>query len=251
MRSLPERPSLEQLKKQAKLLLRAAHARDQAALQRIKVLPAFAGMPASELAAIELALHDAQSVIAREHGFPSWRALREEVEARALSFDAALDEFVRCATGGRHDRAERLLELHPSIATATLPTALVLGDVSGVESRLRERPELATQPAGVQQWEPLLYVCHSCMHRNVPARADGFVAIARRLCELGVNPNAEYHWAWHPELPRTALWAAVCEVRHLPLAEVLLEAGAKPTDGVTAHIAGSFGKLEALDLLHR
>src|SRR5690606_21486804 len=140
MSSLPARPSLEQLKKQAKLLLRAAHARDQAALQRIKVLPAFAGMPASELAAIELALHDAQSVIAREHGFPSWRALREEVEARALSFDAALDEFVRCATGGRHDRAERLLELHPSIATATLPTALVLGDVSGVESRLRERP---------------------------------------------------------------------------------------------------------------
>src|SRR5690606_21680415 len=130
-------------------------------------------------------------------------------------------------------------------------TALVLGDVSGVESRLRERPELAAQPAGVQQWEPLLYVCHSCMHRNVPARADGFVAIARRLCELGANPNAEYRWNWHPELPRTALWAAVCEVRHLPLAEVLLEAGARPTDGVTTHIAGSFGNVAALDLLRR
>lgn len=251
MRTLPERPSLEQLKKQAKSLLRAARAQDKAALHRFRLLPAFESTAASELAATELALHDAQSVIAREHGFPSWNALREEVEVRALSFDAALDEFVRCATGGRHDRAERLLALHPSIATATLQTALVLGDVSGVEARLRECPELAAQPAGVQQWEPLLYVCHSCMHRSVAARADGFVAIARRLCELGANPNAEYRWNWHPELPRTALWASVCEVRHLPLAEVLLEAGANPTDGVTAHIAGSFGNVVALDLLHR
>lgn len=42
----------------------------------------------------------------------------------------------------------------------------------------------------------------------------------------------------HPELPRTALWAAICAIAHLPLAEVLLEAGANPTDGVAAHIAG-------------
>ena len=38
---------------------------------------------------------------------------------------------------------------------------------------------------------------------------------------------------------------------HLPLAEVLLEAGANPTDGVTTHIAGGGGNLDALDLLHR
>ena len=65
------------------------------------------------------------------------------------------------------------------------------------------------------------------------------------------NPNAEYHWNWHPELPRTALWGAVCAVSHLPLAEVLLEAGANPTDGVTSHIAGGGGNLAALELLHR
>ena len=89
------------------------------------------------------------------------------------------------------------------------------------------------------------------MSKDAPARVDGLVAIARRLCALGANPNAEYHWNWHPELPRTALWAAVCAVRHLPLAEVLLEAGANPTDGVTGHIAGGGGNLEALELLHR
>jgi Ankyrin repeats (3 copies)/Ankyrin repeats (many copies) len=47
------------------------------------------------------------------------------------------------------------------------------------------------------------------------------------------------------------LWAAVCAVGHLPLAVVLLEAGADPTDGVTAHIAGGGGNLDALELLHR
>jgi hypothetical protein len=71
------------------------------------------------------------------------------------------------------------------------------------------------------------------------------------LCALGATPNAEYHWNWHPELPRTALWAAVCAVRHLPLAEVLLEAGANPTDGVTVHIAGGGGNIAVLELLHR
>src|SRR5204862_4762352 len=122
------------------------------------------------------ALHDAQSAIAREHGFPSWTALREEVEARTLSFAAALDEFLRAATGGASGRANRLLALHPNIATATLQSALVLGDAASVEARLRDHPALATQPGGPQNWEPLLYVCHTCMHRRPASdvrRPDG------------------------------------------------------------------------------
>jgi hypothetical protein len=47
------------------------------------------------------------------------------------------------------------------------------------------------------------------------------------------------------------LWASICTVGYLPLAEVLLEAGANPTDGVTTHISGGGGNLAALDLLHR
>jgi ankyrin repeat protein len=248
---LPERPNLEQLKKQAKSLLHAAQAGDASALQRFTALPAFSNKSSSDLRALGLALHDAQSVIAREHGFPSWNALREEVEARTLSFDAAVDEFIRCATGGATGRAQRLLALHPGIAAATLQTALVLGDAGAVDARLRQRPELVTEPGGVLQWEPLLYACHTYMHNLEPARVDGLVAIARQLCSLGANPNAEYHWNWHPELPRTALWAAICAVGHLPLAQVLLDAGANPTDGVTTHIAGGGGNLAALDLLHR
>ena len=250
-RQLPDRPNLEQLKKQAKSLLRAAQARDTDALRRFTALPAFSSTSIERIDVRDLALHDAQSVVAREHGFPSWTALRDEVDARTLSFEAAVDEFLRSATGGASGRANRLLALHPNIAPATLQTALVLGDAEAVEARLRDHPELATQPGGPQNWEPLLYVCHTCMHLAEPARVAGLVTIARRLCALGANPNAEYHWNWHPELPRTALWGAICAVRHLPLASVLLEAGANPTDGVSVHIAGGGGHIEALELLHR
>ena len=249
-RELPARPSLENLKKQAKSLLDAARAGDADALTRFNLLPSLAGT-AAQIGSADLALHDAQSVIAREHGFPSWNALREEVEVRALSFDAAIDEFVRAATGGATARAERLLALHPPIAAASLQAALVLGDGAEVEARLSEDPALVNRSGGVQDWDPLLYVCHTSMHKREPARLDALVMIARKLLALGANPNAEYHWNWHPELPRTALWGAVCEIRHLPLAEVLLDAGARSTDGVTAHICAGGGNVEALELLRR
>jgi ankyrin repeat protein len=251
LRDLPARPNLEQLKKQAKSLLRAAHARDADALRRFAAaLPSLAGVPADRLAPGDLALHDAQSVVAREYGFDSWPLLREEVEARTLSLEAAVDAFVRAATGGASGRAARLLALWPAIASATLHTALVLGDADLVEARLQADPALTTKAGGPQQWEPLLYVCHTSA-AGTPEQRAGLVRIARRLVALGANPNTPYHWNWHPELPRTPLWGATLVVNDLALSEALLEAGANPTDGVTMHIAGGGGNLAALDLLAR
>ena len=125
---LPEHPNLDQLKRQAKDLLRAARANESTAFGRFRILPAFTRSSDADLARRPLALHDAQSVIAREHGFESWRALGERVEELTLAFDAAVDLFVQAATDGRADRAERLLALHPGIARANLSTQLVLGD---------------------------------------------------------------------------------------------------------------------------
>src|SRR5262252_5236371 len=248
---LPERANLEQLKKQAKSLLHAAQAKEPAALQRFQVLPALTRRSFVELGAMGLALHDAQSVIAREYGFKSWNELREHVQDRSLSFAAAVDEFVRCATGGALARALRLLGQYPAIAHANLYTELVLGDSEPAEARLRKHPEAAIPSGGIQNWEPLLYVCHTCLHHDAPERTAGLVAVARGLLARGANPNAEYHWNWHRELPRTALWGALCAVNHFPLAEVLLESGANPTDGVSMHISAGSGNLPALELLHR
>src|SRR5262245_45829573 len=82
-RELPPRPSLEHLKKQAKDLLDAHQRKDPEALARIRdALPSFARMSDDDVARAPFALHDAQSAIAREHGLPSWNALRDAVAER-------------------------------------------------------------------------------------------------------------------------------------------------------------------------
>src|SRR5688500_6041561 len=73
-RSLPERPSLEQLRKQAKDLLRDARNGDATALARSCAV----GRPSP---GASLTLADAQLVVAREYGFASWPRLVRHVES--------------------------------------------------------------------------------------------------------------------------------------------------------------------------
>jgi Lon protease-like protein len=83
-RDLPPRPHIDHLKKQAKDLLEAHKRGDASTLARIREsVPAFAGRSDSEIAQAAFALHDAQSAIAREYGFASWRQLRAEVASKA------------------------------------------------------------------------------------------------------------------------------------------------------------------------
>jgi hypothetical protein len=78
--SLPSAPSLEQLRNQAKDLLRAHRAGDPQAVARVAVHEP--GEP--------LKLTGAQHVVAREHGFPSWPRLKAYVE-RVAAHGPALE----------------------------------------------------------------------------------------------------------------------------------------------------------------
>jgi ankyrin repeat protein len=72
-RRLPERPSLERLRKEAKDLLRDARRRDVEALARIAATTASAPD--------EIILADAQRAVAREYGFASWPKLVHHVNS--------------------------------------------------------------------------------------------------------------------------------------------------------------------------
>lgn len=245
---LPPRPNLDQLKRQAKELLQSALRLEPGARARFRTLPAFASATDERLDRATLALHDAQSVIAREYGFDSWNALREHVEELTLEFDAAVVQFLEAATDGRGDRAERILALHPGIAKASFHTALVLGDAERVVEQLDQEPSLATKPGGPRGWEPLHYVCYTSMAHDSPGRAAGLVAIAQRLIAQGVDPNTRFPWLHH-NVRRPVLWGASRVVRALPLVQALLDAGADANDGVTLPLAASAGDLPVLEAL--
>jgi hypothetical protein len=89
-RSLPARPSLDQLRTQAKELLRRFRAEESNARHRF--LTAIPRLAASADAAPVLA--DAQFVIARELGFEDWAALKRHLETRAASDRVAQYESI-------------------------------------------------------------------------------------------------------------------------------------------------------------
>lgn len=75
--TLPEHPNLEQLKKQAKDLLKAYRAGDDAARERFKAHP-------RDVTSDGAKLTDAQLALARGYGFDSWPKLRRDVAGRQL-----------------------------------------------------------------------------------------------------------------------------------------------------------------------
>ena len=72
---LPDNPSLENLRKQAKGLRKAASASEPDALARVREFH-----PRPDEALQKFSLHDAHLVIARSHGFASWSKLKKYLE---------------------------------------------------------------------------------------------------------------------------------------------------------------------------
>ncbi|MGB7134694.1 MAG: ankyrin repeat domain-containing protein, partial [Acidobacteriaceae bacterium] len=262
MPGLPAHPSLEQYKKQAKEFLRAAHARNLDALDRIRRWhPRFRKANDDAIAAIVLA--DAQLVLAHEHGFPSWpkfvahlqtvnmlRALEDPSGALALNNPALSDpaslllEFASVPRHGWHasgtlDQANLILSRYPQVATASIYAAAVLGDASGVKAFLAGNPTLATAPGGPHGWDALTYLCFSRYLRIEKARSDAFVSSARALLEAGASANARWMETLDEDPPRqipeTAVYGAAGLAQHAGLTHLLLEFGADPNDEETPY----------------
>jgi hypothetical protein len=137
---LPARPSLEQLRKQAKELLRDFHAGNLAAVERIRsISPRLADSSGPE----DVTLADAQFVLARSYGFDSWAKLAQHVEAVQLS--GRLEQFERLATdflaayAGDNEALKRL-GAHLGVSY----TASQLQD--RVRDHLRSLPDSAGEP---------------------------------------------------------------------------------------------------------
>jgi len=107
-KSLPARPSLESLRKQAKKLARDVAAGDATAIVRARV-----HLPNAEL---PLTQRNAQLVIAREYGYAGWQALTAEVSKRlGNGLEWAATQARRIIHDNDVERLKRLLAEHPAL----------------------------------------------------------------------------------------------------------------------------------------
>jgi ankyrin repeat protein len=268
---LPNNPSLENLRKQAKTLRNAVHANEAEALTRV---PEF--HPRAHEAIKNFSLSDAQLVIARSHGFASWTKLRQHLRvvdeyswsvphetASADNPRPIADQFIRlaCLTylpdhTDRRDKARELLAAHPSICRENIYAAATVGDVAAAHAMLGTNPALVKMRGGPNNWEPLLYAAYSRL--NSEAKGHSTLEVARLLLERGADPNAGLLWDGHYLF--TALTGAFGEGEagavHQPehqycyqLATLLLDAGADPNDGQTLYNRMFTGGTRHLELL--
>lgn len=251
MSRLPDRPNLDHLKKQAKDLIRRWRARDPEAFARLRrALPAAAARSDAEIAALGLRLHDAQSCVARDHGFASWTDLARYVAARSASCEdrAALAlQFLRLVycgdIAGTLDRANprvavRMLAENPDLAAAGSAIACAIGDEAALRRAAAADPAWIRRAGGPLKLPPLVAVAHSSLIRiaEFGARLRGS---ARFLLAAGADPNQKVGNRWPPasldkpdeSQPLSALYGAAGSNCDPELTALLLDAGADPDDG--------------------
>jgi len=132
-RSLPDRPDLHQLKRQAKELLAAFHAGSPEAVGEIA--SHYRGADAATFA-----LHDAQLVLARAYGFDSWPKLKAFVDGATVS------RLIEAVRAGDPARVETMLQARPEIINM-----VVGGDVAASdEHRALHHAVLARDTAMVR-----------------------------------------------------------------------------------------------------
>jgi len=123
-KSLPARPSLESLRKQAKKLARDIAAGDAAAIARAR-----AQLPNVDL---PLTQRNAQLVIAREYGYAGWQDLTAEVSKRlGKGFEWAVAQARRIIHDNDVERLKELLAEYPALLSWEDDDGGLLGMATG------------------------------------------------------------------------------------------------------------------------
>jgi ankyrin repeat protein len=236
--SLPDRPNLGQLRRQAKELRDAARRGEPGALDRVTRIYRAAPPGGVNLAA-------AQLVIARELGFTSWPRLKAAVASRATSPGQLAEAFVAASVERRPREAATILGAHPGIAAQSICAAAVLGDSRTVSEMLAVSPPAAMAIDEARGWPPLLYACYSRWHHIDPSRAAGLAEVVSLLLDAGASPNTNNG-------ARAGYRSALCgsvEVNNPDVSRVLLDAGANPDDRQCIGEAAGHGDHRCLELL--
>ncbi|MDH3682278.1 MAG: ankyrin repeat domain-containing protein, partial [Acidimicrobiia bacterium] len=262
---LPENPSLEHLKSQAKLVRDLARSGDDGARQLVAEFhPALGSSAQAGDPLSRFRLTDAQLVVARLYGFASWIKLRDQLRLIGAfawadpddvpqGLDAA-NRFIVYACGSysaanprdRIEEARRLLAAEPGLGSASMAGLATVGDRRALADRLDEEPDRLDAPCGPNGWPLLLYCTYSRIETGQPDRST--LETARLLLDRGADPNAGFLWRGLVP-PFTALTGALGRGEQdqpphphgLALARLLLEAGADPNDGQALYNNGLAG----------
>jgi ankyrin repeat protein len=224
---------LDQARRRAKELLRAARAGDRGALTRMRD-----DRPPR--------LADAQRAVAADLGFGSWPELVGHVEAARGDRGERRARLVSAALAGRADVAERLLAHDPALARAGLDVALVLGDAAAVAAALGRDPGLVSRDLPGPGRKPLSCASHTVFLRPESPRAPGVRRAIELLLDAGSDPDEVHHNEYGA---MSVLYGAAGVAHDLAATRLLLDRGANPDDGESVYHAVEADDTACLELL--
>jgi hypothetical protein len=252
MKSLPARPSLDSLRKQAKKLARDAAAGDAGAISRARV-----HLPNIDL---PLTQRNAELVIAREYGYAGWQDLTAEVRKRlGGGLEWAATQARRVIHDNDVERLKQLLGEYPGLLSwqGDSGDGGLLGIATGAygDSFDASREQIFTRAACAELLiDAGAVVTTSVLQGLLDSRARGLLQLFRRK---GLLPRTlEFYSALgdldavravldesKPDLAAVnGAFMVACRFEHEAVASVLLERSIALDPQLGEHVDGSVGR---------
>ncbi|MEM7016754.1 MAG: phytanoyl-CoA dioxygenase family protein [Pseudomonadota bacterium] len=223
---LPERPSLDSLKYQAKQLLKRHHAGDVDICDALRRLNQWTDSSNNEILAGNLTLADAQFAIALQYGFPGWSALKAHV--MSLAKTPGPDKSVTFTAAQREEFKHRGLLRVPGLLPADIVTPVremvrevleradvcrngiwTAGRQNGLADMALKGPLLKKLKSRTKRSPELIALSSIELHDAAEQLVDGRKLMTwNNDCPqiLFTPPDAEHwelpHKVWHMDVPR-------------------------------------------------